>query len=78
MSSPLRDALVNLGHVNTKTGNYLEALHHYSQALALISALKDKGRLQDVLTELSTLYSEQGDYEMAIDYLAQSPKIARK
>lgn len=72
------DALIMLGYIDVRTGEWLNAVSYFTQAQSLIDE-QDFGRLAQIATGLAALFNESGlsesalvQYQRAITYFQQS------
>ena len=70
--------LVNLGNAYNRLGDYLVAMQHLEQGLALARQGKESQAEIEALNRLAQMASEQGNYEKAQRYLDQVLQLARE
>jgi tetratricopeptide (TPR) repeat protein len=66
---------MNLGHVYMKKEEYDSALYYLNKSLLMLSGDVDKA---SALSYISSIYSENGDYQKALEYYEDALAIARK
>ena len=70
------DRLEDLGQVFRALGNYSKALHYYQRALMTVEGPDHPDTRQRVLNSVGILYTDQGDYAKAGEFLETSLKLA--
>lgn len=59
----------NLGDINSKTGNFENAINYTNQALSLAKRTDNNSQIESAYKDLARTYSEIGNYEQAYNYL---------
>ncbi len=67
--------LKNIALVNQKTGNTNEAESLYNKSLVLAREIKSKVLVKSILESIVTLYSEMGQYKVALYYHLEIDKL---
>ena len=68
-------SLINLGNVEKNSGQHADATYHYLKALELSKKLNLDEKHALVLNNLSIIYAEAEDFDLAVDYLRKALEI---
>ncbi|MFT4927184.1 MAG: tetratricopeptide (TPR) repeat protein, partial [Phenylobacterium sp.] len=74
----LGDLENDLGFALRKNGHNAEALTHYKKSLVIRQQLEDKQGEGVTLNSISTIYYDQGNYDIAVGYLQRSLVIRQE
>lgn len=74
----IADCQTLLGISHRRINNFVEAEHHYEQALKFVSILDNKQRIAILYHNLGFCYASQDNHKLAIDYLIKSIDIKQK
>ena len=71
-------ALKYIGLVDYFQGKFLEALGYWNESLQIFENLKDDIGIANLLSNISAVYSDQGNDEKALEYSLRSLKLSEK
>jgi serine phosphatase RsbU (regulator of sigma subunit) len=71
-------ALMNIGNVHRMKGNLAEAIINYNSARKIYESLDKIDRVLQLYTNISLVYSDQKDFDMAQEYLKKGEKLIQE
>ena len=69
-------ALKNMGIVNYNTGQYVEALQNWQQALSVYNSINDKTGVSNMYSNMGAIYNVQSDDAKALESHLKSLRVA--
>ncbi len=68
----------NLGIIYYLESDFIKAIRHYEEAIAIRKKIKDEKGLANTYNNIGVIYKYQGDYSKAIEYFGNSLKVQEK